>query len=267
MEGLIIQKKTILISVIAIVIIVSALSGCLGSSGTTQTSTPTATATGTPSLAAGSGDKITVTQSGNTMTIKGGVANKVVSEKFPMDADAWYMITYEYNGPEWSNFITMISTPEYIANDEAIGGLLPMLLEPGKGTIIKEKGVYKSTDYQLLADTCGGPWTVTIVKNPAPAASGQASFSHKAADSTNSISPYFHLNKGSATFTVNQQLPGQYSVAADVQLYNADTGEWAADITHNDNTATITRTVDIEADGNYIMGVTCGGDWQISFTQ
>jgi hypothetical protein len=161
----------------------------------------------------------------------------------------------------------MISTPEYIANDEAIGGLLPMLLEPGKGTIIKEKGVYKSTDYQLLADTCGGPWTVTIEKNPAPAASGQTSFSHKEADSYNSVSPYFHLNKGTATFTVNQQLPGQYSASADVQLYNADTGEWAADITHNDNTATITRTVDIEADGNYILGVSCGGDWQISFTQ
>jgi hypothetical protein len=239
----------------------------LGSSGTTQTSTPTAKATGTASLAAGAGDKITVAQSGNKLTITGGVANKVVSDRFPMDADAWYLITYDYRGPEWSNFITMISTPEYIANDEAIGGLLPMLLEPGKGTIIKEKGVYKSTDYQLLADTCGGPWTVTIEKNPAPAASGQTSFSHKEADSYNSVSPYFHLNKGTATFTVNQQLPGQYSASADVQLYNADTGEWAADITHNDNTATITRTVDIEADGNYILGVSCGGDWQISFTQ
>jgi hypothetical protein len=208
-----------------------------------------------------------VTQSGNKLTITGGVANKLVSNAFPMDKDAWYIITYDYRGPEWSNFIAMISTPEYIEKDEAIGGLLPMLLEPGKGTVIREKGVYKSEDYKLLADTCGGPWTVVIEKSPTPAPSGQTSFSHKLSDSYNSVTPYFHLNKGTATFTVNQQLEGKYSTAADVQLYNADTGEYVADITHNDNTATITSTEDIDVDGNYILGVSCGGDWQISFTQ
>ncbi len=260
------SKNTVLISVIAIVIIVSALSGCFGST-TTQTPPASSTEPGTASAAPGSGDKITVAQSGNTVTISGGKANKLVSDKFPMDKDAWYMITYDYKGPSMSNFIAEISTPDLIAKDEAIGGLLPMLLEPGKGTIIKGKGTYKSEDYQLLADTCGGPWTVTIVKSPAPSPSGQASFSHKVADSYNSVSPYFNLKKGTATFTVNQQLPSQYAASADVQLYNADTGEWAADVTHNDNEATITRTVDVPADGNYILGVTCGGDWQISFTQ
>lgn len=262
------KKTTILISVIAMVVMVSALSGCFGSAGTSNpTGNPTSSTPGTASLAAGSGDKITVAQSGNKITITGGNANKLVSDAFPMDKDAWYMITYDYRGPEWSNFIAMISTPEYIENDEAIGGLLPMLLEPGKGTIIKEKGVYKSTDYKLLADTCGGPWTVVIEKSPAPVASGQTSFSHKEADSYNSVTPYFHLNKGTAAFTVNQQLSGKYSTPADVNLYNADTGEYVANIAHNDNSPTITWDVDVPADGNYIIGVSCGGDWQISFTQ
>lgn len=251
------------------VIIVSALSGCT-SSNTTSTATPTPSSSSssvTASLAAGSGDKITVTQAGNKITIAGGNANKLVSDKFPMDKDAWYMITYEYKGPSMSNFITEIATPEAITADEAIGGLLPMLLEPGKGTIIKSKGTYKTTDYQLLAETCNGPWTVVIEKSPAPTPSGQTSFSHKYSDSYNSVTPYFHLNQGSATFTVNQQLSGEYSVPAEVTLINADTGELVAYVTRNDNGATITDTEDIPAAGNYIMQVTCSGDWQISFTQ
>jgi hypothetical protein len=208
-----------------------------------------------------------VTQTADKITITGGKGEKITSDAFKLSADEWYIITYDYKGPSMSNFIVELATPEAIAADEAIGGLLPMLLEPGKGTLFKDKGTYKSQDYKIYCDTCGGPWTVTIEKSPTPTASGQTSFSHKVSDSFNSVTPYFHLNKGSATFTVNQQLSGTYSVAADVQLYNADTGAYVASITHNDNSPTITDTAEIPADGNYILGVACGGDWQISFTQ
>jgi hypothetical protein len=219
-------------------------------------------------VTAGAGDKITVTQSGNTITITGKNANKVASESFPLDNNAWYMISYEYQtSATIGNFIVELATPADIAADEAVGGLLPMLMETGKGTIIESKGTYKSTDYQLFADSCDGPWKVTIVKSPTPAPSGQTSFSHKVDDSYNSVTPYFHLNKGTATFTVNQQLKNSYSTPASVDLFNADTGAYVASITHNNNEATITDTEDIEADGNYIIHVACGGDWQISFTQ
>ena len=245
------------------------MSGCSGSSSSTQSpATSTGSdSSGTASIAAGSGDKITVSQDGNTITITGGKASKLASDPFPMDAGAWYIITSTYKGKDMSDFIAEIATPDDIAADEAIGGLLPMELNPATDTIIQPKGTYKTTNYKLLADTTDGPWTVVIQKSPTPVASGQASFSHKVADSYNSITPYFHLSKGSATFTVNQGTENKFAAAASVDLYDADTGEYVASITHNDDEATITETEDIPADGNYIIHVACGNDWSLSFTQ
>jgi len=219
--------------------------------------------------AAGSSGKIVVTDTGSKITINGGNGEKVASDPFTLSKDGWYIITATYNGPTMSDFIANVVTQKDIdADSQTVEGLLPMMLDPGTATVIVTKGTYESADYKLYIQKAEGPWTVEIQKSPVPQPSGLTSFSHKASVSTTSVTPFFALKQGTVTFTVTQHIDtSKFEMPIEVDLINADTGELATYVVHNGDDETQTATYDVPADGNYIMEVSCGGDWEISFTE
>jgi hypothetical protein len=252
-----------------------ALSGCSSSSTVDNptvsggSSTAIATASGaTATPATGSSGKITVTDTASKVTITGGSGEKLTSDSFKLSKDGWYIITIKYSAAGVTNFIADVVTQADIDNDETVAGLLPMMLESGTDTIIETKGSYQSDDYKVYLEKAEGPWSIEIQKSPAPQPSGQTSFSHKASDSLSSVTPYFALKQGTATFTITQHIDtSKWQTPIEAKLVNADTGELATYLVHNTDDETQTATYDVPADGNYIMEVTCGGDWEIAYTE
>jgi hypothetical protein len=259
-----------ILAVTMIVAIIAVMSGCTSSSSTSNpTTAPTTSSGSTVAPATGASDKITVVDTASKVTVTGGNGEKVTSDAFALSKDGWYIITTTYNGPTMSDFIANVITQKGIDEDaQTVEGLLPMMLNPDKATLIITKGTYDSGDYKVYVQKAQGPWTVEIQKSPVPQPSGLTSFSHKASDSTTSVSPFFALKQGTVTFTVTQHIDtSKFEMPIEVKLVNADTGELATYVVHNGDDETQTATYDVPADGNYIMEVTCGGDWEISFTE
>lgn len=257
------SKLILAAGIIALMLVASAVLGCTGPATNNNNPSPSTT---TPSTTPGGvSDKITVTHEGNKIIISGGKvdeSDKQKSEPFKLDVNKWYIVKITYSGPAISNFIADVTTQKMIDDDMTIAGLLPMFLGPDTVTTIKTKGTYKTDDYMIYVESSGGPWTIEITESPVPTASGSKAFSGE--DGT-SVTPFFHLDAGSTTFTITQNLKGQFSVPIEVELVNADTGDLVTYLVHNEREATQTVTKDIDVAGNYIMRVSCGGTWTISY--
>jgi hypothetical protein len=116
----------------------------------------------------------------------------------------------------------------------------------------------------IYVDEADGPWSVEILKNPKPIpVSTNTVFS----GTTNKVSPFFHLKKGSAKFTMHQKPNGRFPSRLEVTLYNADNGTLVNYLCHNSTEATQTATEDIKAAGNYVLGIIGGDSWDVSYTQ
>jgi hypothetical protein len=79
------------------------------------------------------------------------------------------------------------------------------------------------------------------------------------------VTPFFHLNKGSAVFTMHQKLKGQFSSRLEINLINADRGVFVTNLCHNATEPTQTAKADIPATGNYILEVSGGDNWDVSY--
>jgi hypothetical protein len=151
-----------------------------------------------------------------------------------------------------------------IDDKETVGGLLTNWIGPNTTERIRYKGSAKSEDYMIYVESAGGPWTIEILKNPKPEpVSEKTTFS----GTTNKVTPFFRLKKGSATFTMNQKLKGQFSMRLGVVLYDATSGKFVSDLCHNDTSPKQTVTKDVPETSIYLMEVSGGDNWEISVKQ
>jgi hypothetical protein len=208
--------------------------------------------------------KITVTQTADKIIIAGYKGNKIASDKFALSNDGWYIIKVSYTGADASICQLSLVTQKMITDQETVAGMLTNWMGPNTIERIRSKGSAKSEDYMIYVEDAGGPWTIEILKNPKPTpVSSKTTFS----DTTNKVTPFFNLNKGSATFTMHQKLKGQFSMRLEVALYDANTGKIVSDLCHNDDSPTLEATADIPEAGTYILEVSGGDSWDVSYKQ
>jgi hypothetical protein len=206
--------------------------------------------------------KITVTQTADKITITGDKGKKISSDKFVLSKDGWYIIKISYTGADVSTCQLSLVTQKMITDKETIGGLLTNWMGPMTTEKIRFKGSANSEDYMIYVDDAGGPWTIEILKNPKPIpVSSKTTFN----GTTNKVTPFFHLNKGSAVFTMHQKLKGQFSSRLEINLINADRGVFVTNLCHNATEPTQTAKADIPATGNYILEVSGGDNWDVSY--
>jgi hypothetical protein len=156
--------------------------------------------------------------------------------------------------------ITVTQTAEKMT----VAGMLTNWMGPNTTEIVRSKGASLSVDYMIYADNVDGPWTIEILKSPKPSpVSKETTFK----GAKNTVTPFFYLKKGSANFVMNQKLKNQFSSRLAINLINGDTGEYVANLCHNDSSPNQTAQKDIEKDGNYVLEVSGGGSWDVSYTQ
>jgi hypothetical protein len=207
---------------------------------------------------------ITVKQTADKITVTGGKSKKIASDKFALSKDGWYIIKVSYTGADVSTCQLSLVTQKMITEKETIGGLLTNWIGPNTTEKIRHKGTVKSEDYMIYVDDAEGPWTIEILKNPKPS---PVSTSTTFSGTTNKVTPFFHLKKGSVKFTMHQKLKGQFSSRLEINLINADTGAYVTNLCHNATQPTQTATADIPAAGNYILEVIGGDSWDVSYAQ
>jgi hypothetical protein len=206
--------------------------------------------------------KITVTQTADKITITGDKGEKIASDKFALSKDGWYIIKVSYTRADPSICQLSLVTQKMITDKETIGGLLTNWMGPMTTEKIRFKGSANSEDYMIYVEDAGGPWTIEILKNPKPIpVSSKTTFN----GTTNKVTPFFHLNKGSAVFTMHQKLKGQFSSRLEINLINADRGVFVTNLCHNATEPTQTAKADIPATGNYILEVSGGDNWDVSY--
>jgi len=208
--------------------------------------------------------KIIVTQTADKITIAGYKGKKIVSDKFTLSNDEWYIIKVSYTGADASICQLSLVTQKMITDQETVAGSLTNWMGPNTTEKIRSKGSANSEDYMIYVENVGGPWTIEILKNPKPITlSSNTTFS----DTTNKVTPFFSLNKGTAAFTMHQKLKGQFSTHLEVALYDANTGKFVSTLCHNDDSPTLEATVDIPEVGTYILEVSGGDKWDVSYKQ
>ncbi len=209
-------------------------------------------------------DPITVKQTADKITITGARGKKITSEKFALSKDGWYIVKISYTGPAVSTCQLSLATQAMVTAKDTIGGLLTNWMGPSTAELIKHKGIMKSEDYMIYVDDAEGPWTIEILKSPKPAPVSTATTFSGTSDK---VTPFFHLKKGPAKFTMNQKPKGKFSARLWVILINADTGSFVTELCHNAEEPTLKAKADIPAAGNYILQVAGGNSWDVSFTQ
>ncbi len=212
-------------------------------------------------LAAG---KITVTQTAEKITITGDKGKKIASDKFALSKDGWYIIKIAYTGADVSICQLSLATQKMVTDKETVGGMLTNWMGPMTTEKILSKGAAKSEDYMIYVDDAEGPWTIEILKNPKPKPlSDKTTFS----GTTNKVTPFFHLKKGSAAFTMHQKLKGQWSSRLEINIYDANTGKYVGNLCHNSTTPMLNSKVDIPEAGPYVLEVIGGDSWDVSYKQ
>ena len=215
------------------------------------------------SLMAATG-KITVTQTAEKITITGDKVKNIASDKFTLSKDGWYIIKIAYKGPDASICQLSLATQKMVTDKETVGGMLTNWMGPNTTEKILSKGAAKSEDYMIYIDDAGGPWTIEILKSPKPKPlSDKTTFS----GTTNKVTPFFNLKKGSAAFTMHQKLKGQWSSRLEINLYDANTGKFVDNLCHNSTTPALNSNVDVPEAGPYVLEVIGGDDWDVSFKQ
>jgi hypothetical protein len=211
------------------------------------------------SVAAG---KITVTQTAEKISISGDNGKKIASDKFALSKDGWYIIKIVYKGTDPSICQLSLATQKMITDKETVGGMLTNWMGPNTTEKILSKGSAKSEDYMIYVDDAEGPWAIEILKNPKPKPlSDKTMFS----GTTNKVTPFFHLNKGSVAFTMHQKLKGQWSSRLEINLYDANTGKYVSNLCHNTTSPMLNSKVDIPEAGPYILEVIGGDSWDVSY--
>jgi hypothetical protein len=151
-----------------------------------------------------------------------------------------------------------------ITKKQTIGGLLTNWMGPSTTEKVQYKGVLASDDYMIYVDDAGGPWTVEILKSPkASSLSSDTTFN----GTSDKVTPFFPLKKGAAKFIMHQKRKGTFSARLEVDLFNADTGALVSYLCHNAVEPMLTATADIQAPGNYLLQVSGGDSWDVSFAQ
>jgi hypothetical protein len=211
-------------------------------------------------------DTITVEQTPDKITIKGGRGRKIASDKFALSKDGWYIVKVAYTGDAVTTCQLSLITQAMLAKKESmiIGGVFTNWIGPDTTEKVLSQGLSKSEDHVIFVEDVEGPWTVEILKSPKPVpVSSDLTFS----GTTGKVTPFFHLNPGAVKFTINQKLKGRFSARIEVNLINADTGAYVANLCHNATEPTQTAKVDVKVAGSYILEVIGGDTWDISYAQ
>jgi hypothetical protein len=66
---------------------------------------------------------------------------------------------------------------------------------------------------------------------------------------------------------MHQKLKSQLSTRLEVTLYDAGTGNVVSTLCHNDDSPTLEATIDIPEVGTYILEVSGGDSWDVSYRQ
>ena len=207
---------------------------------------------------------ITVTQTAEKITITGDKGKKIASDKFALSKDGWYIIKVAYTGADVSICQLSLATQKMVTDKETVGGMLTNWMGPNTTEKILSKGAAKSEDYMIYIDDAEGPWTIEILKNPKPKPlSDKIAFS----GTTNKVTPFFHLKKGSTAFTMHQKLKGQWSSRLEINIYDANTGKYVGNLCHNSTTPMLNSKVDIPEAGPYVLEVIGGDSWDVSYKQ
>jgi hypothetical protein len=240
---------------LVIIAIAGTLSGCTFLSKPSPTPTVPA---GTPVPTELPAGKMSVVQSGDTITITGGAGENVRSDTniTLSKADA-YLINVTYGGIPTS--LCLISL-----GDEAV----PNTVEDwgGKAEVFYPKASFNNGQYPVIVKEAHGPWTMVIQKNPkaepivaGPKVNASAGFH---------ISQYVHLNKGKATFKFTRNtLIEHYAGGIHLVLFNVDKGVQEDYLWWNMGDASHEYTIDISAAGNYTVGGSCMSDWEATISQ
>jgi hypothetical protein len=208
--------------------------------------------------------KIIVTQTADKITIMGYKGKKIVSDKFTLSNDEWYIIKVSYTGADASICKLSLVTQNMIDGQGTAAGSLSNWIGPNTTEKIWPKGSASSDNYMIYVENARGPWTIEILKNPKPTVlSSETIFS----DTTNKVMSFFNLNKGTAAFTMHQKLKGQSSPDLEVALYNVNTGKFVSTLCHNDASPKLEATVEIPEAGIYILQVSGGDSWDVSYKQ
>ena len=192
----------------------------------------------------GAASNITVNQTADKITITGGKGKKILSDKFALTKDGWYIIKISYTGPDVSVCQLSLATQTMVTKKQTIGGMLTNWMGPNTTEKVQHKGSVESDDYMIYVDEAGGPWTVEIVMSPKP---GPLSRATTFSGTTDKVTPFFTLRKGSAKFTMHQKLKAKFSSRLEVDLVNADTGALVSYLCHNAIEPVQTSTADIPA--------------------
>ncbi|MBN2350922.1 MAG: hypothetical protein JXD23_00015 [Spirochaetales bacterium] len=208
--------------------------------------------------------KFAVTKTADKIVISGDKAKKTASDKFALSKDAWYVIKIKYSGPAVSICQLSLVNQKMIDDKATVGGMLTNWIGPKQTELIRAKGRFTTGDYMIYADETGGSFTVEILKSPKPASLSSAKTFSGTADA---VTSFFKLKKGAANFTVNQKLKDRFSPRVEVNLYNATTGAFVANLCRNSTDAKLTSGADIPAAGTYVLEVRGGGAWDVSYSQ
>jgi hypothetical protein len=263
--GLIIKLRTILISVIAIVIIVSAFSGCIGgNSNPTPTTAGSSTTPGASKAATGANAVVNAVQSGNTITISGTKTDQdkdQLSTAFTLEKG-----TYIYS---WDNKGSLGDI--FTATIDAVDGSYsyPIVLWDAKGTSfmsIEDDGLMIKPGQAKLTVANGGTYTVTITKPTSGASLPQTITLAKGEQMAKAVM----LNPGEVKISVKHTEYSKDKIGTTtISLHKADTGKYISLdsggwVTSEAND--LTGTVD-EA-GVYVLGISLsaytGGEVTIS---
>lgn len=231
------------------------MSGCsvLSKPGTSPTATPmpAGQATAVPD------SRINIVETGDTITITGGAGENIRSDtNISLSATDFYIINVSYGGVPTSLCLLSLGDTG-VPNTVSDWG--------SKASIFYPKGSFKAGQYPVIVKEAHGPWTMVIRKNPE---AGQLVTGKVNCSAGFCTSQPVHLNKGKATFKFTRNtLVEHYAAGIHLVLYSMDTGTRADYLWWNVGDASHEYTVNIPADGSYVISGGCMSDWEATITQ
>jgi len=237
------------------------MSGCsvLSKSGSAPTATPVPTQKVSPSEQATAlpAENINIVESGDTITITGGTGENIQADRnISLNKADYYIVNVTYGGVPTSLCLLKIGDRD-VPNTVGDWG--------GNASIFYQVGTFYDGEYPVIVKEAHGPWTMVIQKNPK---AGQLVTDEVNCSAGFCVSQPFHLNKGKATFKFTRNtLVEHYAAGIHLVLSSMDTGKQTDYLWWNAGDASHEYTVNIPADGSYVISGSCMSDWEATISQ
>lgn len=218
---------------------------------------PTATPVPVEQATASPTDKISISESGDTITISGDAGQNVQSDKnISLSKADYYIVNVTYGGAPTSLCLLKLGDRD-VPNTVGDWG--------SKAGIFYQVGTFYDGEYPVIVKEAHGPWTMVIQKNPKAEQLGTGKVNCSAGFC---VSQPFHLNKGKATFKFTRNtLVEHYAAGIHLVLFSMDTGKQTDYLWWNMGDASHEYPVNIPADGDYVISGSCMSDWEATISQ